>query len=169
MRHWAEWAVLGCVGLTANELAEAMRGDHIGGPIRWRMHLPVSPEKVFATLGSDEGRASFWAESAIEVDGQIEFRFVDGYEHSGRILDREAPHLFSIEYMGGPVRFELTDDGSGGTDLLLTHEGVGAEEWNEVHAGWLNVLFPLKAWVVQGVDLRNHDPERSWDEGYADQ
>ena len=33
----------------------------------------------------------------------------------------------------------------GGADLLLTHEGIALEEWNEVHAGWLNVLFPLKA------------------------
>jgi len=146
-----------------------MRGDRIGGPIRWRMHLAVPPEKVFAALDSDEGRAAFWAESAIEVDGQIEFRFIDGYETSSRILEREPPHLFSIEYMGGPVRFELADDGSGGMDLLLTHEGVAVEEWNEIHAGWLNVLFPLKAWVTWGVDLRNHDPERSWNQGYADQ
>ena len=77
--------------------------------------------------------------------------------------------MLSIDYMGGPARFELTAAGGGGTDLLLTHEGVGPEEWNEVHAGWLNVLLPLKAWVTHGVDLRNHDPERSWDQGYADQ
>ena len=48
-------------------------------------------------------------------------------------------------------------------------EGVGLEAWQEVHAGWLNVLFPLKAFVVHGVDLRNHDPTRVWDDGYADQ
>jgi len=146
-----------------------MRGDHIGGPIRWRMHLPVPPEKVFAALDSDEGRASFWAESVMEVEGVIEFLFVNGYETRSRILERRPPHLFSIDYMGGPARFELTEDGSGGTDLRLTQEGVGPEEWQEVRAGWLNVLFPLKAWVTWGLDLRNHDPERTWDQGYADQ
>ena len=52
---------------------------------------------------------------------------------------------------------------------MLTHEGVATDEWNEVHAGWLNVLFPLKGWVAHGIDLRNHDAERSWDQGYADQ
>ena len=67
------------------------------------------------------------------------------------------------------VRFELVSDGTGGTDLLMTQTGVGSEDWNEVHAGWLNVLFPLKAWLVHGIDLRNHDRDRSWDEGYADQ
>lgn len=146
-----------------------MRGDRIGGPIRWRMHLPVPPGQVFTALDSDEGRAAFWAESAVEVEGVIQFRFVGGVEAASRILERRPPHLFVIDYMGGPARFELSEDESGGTDLLLTHEGVSLEEWNEVHAGWLNVLFPLKAWVTHGVDLRNHDPERSWDRGYADQ
>lgn len=139
------------------------------GSIRWRMHIPVSPDKVFAALDSDGGRASFWAESAVEVDGYIEFRFINGSAYRSKVLEREAPKVFSIEYFGGPARIELTDDGSGGTDLLLTHDNVRPEEWNEVHAGWLNVLFPLKAWVVHGVDLRNHDPERSWEQGYADQ
>lgn len=146
-----------------------MRGDQIGGPIRWRMHIPVTPEEVFRALDSDEGRASFWAESAALVDERIEFRFINGYEYSSKVIERQPPKVFSIDYMGGPVRFELTPDGRGGTDLLLTHSGTSPDKWNEVHAGWLNVLFPLKAWVTHGVDLRNHDPERRWDDGYADQ
>lgn len=146
-----------------------MIGHTIGDSIRWRMHIPVSPEEVFDALNSDEGRASFWAEYSVETEGHIEFRFSNGYMYKSKILERRAPEVFSIDYFGGPARFELTPDGDGGTDLLLTHENVNPEEWIEVHAGWLNVLFPLKAWVVFGVDLRNHDPERSWDQGYADQ
>jgi hypothetical protein len=117
----------------------------------------------------NEGRASFWAESAIEVHGQIEFRFSNGYTYTSKIVERRPPALLTIDYFGGLARFELAPDGRGGTDLLLTHEKMGPEEWNEVHAGWLNVLFPLKAWVTHGVDLRNHDGKRSWDQGYADQ
>lgn len=146
-----------------------MKDDSTGGPIRWRMHIPVPPDSVFAALDSDEGRAAFWAESAVEVDGQIEFRFANGDACTGRIRERRAPDVFSLDYFGSPARFELAPDGDGGTDLLLTHEDVAVEEWSEVHAGWLNVLFPLKAWIVYGVDLRNHDPGRSWDQGYADQ
>jgi len=146
-----------------------VKGDRVGGPIRWRMYIPAPPEEVFAALDSDEGRASFWAESTVEVGTYIQFRFVNGYACKSRILERRPPHLLSIDYMGGPARFELTADCKGGTDLLLTHEGIGLEEWTDVHAGWLNVLFPLKAWLTHGVDLRNHDPERSWDQGYADQ
>lgn len=146
-----------------------MKGDAPGGPIRWRLHLPVAPERVFAALATEEGRAAFWAESAPEVDGDIEFRFVNGVATRSRILERDPPRLFAIDYFGAVARFELASDGAGGTDLLLTQTGVPAAEWNEVHAGWLNVLFPLKAWLAHGVDLRNHDARRSWDEGYADQ
>ena len=146
-----------------------MRGDEPGGPIRWRMHIPVPPERVFAALDSDEGRARFWAESAVETDESIDFRFSNGAVCTSRIVARQPPDLFEVDYFGGPARFELSSDGKGGTDLLLTHQGIGLEEWNEVHAGWLNVLFPLKAWLAHGVDLRNHDAARSWDQGYADQ
>lgn len=146
-----------------------MRGDKVGGPIRWRMHIPVPCDMVFAALNSDEGRASFWAESAIEKEGHVEFRFSNGYSCVSRVLERRPPEHFALDYIGGPVHFELSSDGAGGTDLLLTHDGIEAEDWNEVHAGWLNVLFPLKAWLVHGVDLRNHDSSRSWDQGYADQ
>ena len=146
-----------------------MHGDQFGGPIRWRMHVRVPPERVYHALNSDEGRASFWAEAAPERDGHIEFRFSGGSSCRSRIISRVPGTLFEIDYLGGPVRFELSPDGKGGTDLLLVHLGVGPDEWNEVHAGWLNVLFPLKAWVTYGIDLRNHDPERSWEQGYADQ
>lgn len=146
-----------------------MRGDMPGGPIRWRMHIEASPEKVYDALDSDDGRAAFWAESAIETDGFIEFKFINGYEYKSKILTREPPQLFTLDYFGGVAQFEMHADAMGGADLLLTHEGMSDDVWNEVHAGWLNVLFPLKAWLVHGVDLRNHDVTRSWDEGYADQ
>lgn len=146
-----------------------MRGDRPGGPIRWRMHIAVAPEKVYAALNSDDGRAAFWAESAPEINGHIEFTFINDYEYKSRILRREAPVLFEIEYFGGVARFEITADGSGGSDLLLSHDNMGDDAWNEVHAGWLNVLFPMKAWLLHGIDLRNHDPKRSWNQGYADQ
>ena len=146
-----------------------MKGDRPGGPIRWRMHLPAPPEVVYRALATDAGRAAFWAESAEERDGVILFRFVDGTTHEARVLERRPPRLFALRYFGGVARFGLAPDGQGGTDLLLTHDGVPAREFEETHAGWLNVLFPLKAWLQAGVDLRNHDPRRSWERGYADQ
>lgn len=142
---------------------------NIGAPIRWRLHLPAAPEEVFAALATDAGRAAFWAESAVERDGAIDFQFINGSTHRSAILHSRPPSLFAINYFGGEARFELSDDGRGGTDLLLTHTGVARDEWIETHAGWLNVLLPLKAWLITGVDLRNHDPSRCWNKGYVDQ
>jgi uncharacterized protein YndB with AHSA1/START domain len=133
------------------------------------MHLPVSIEQVYAALDSDAGRASFWAESAVEQDGLIHFSFANGVRHAARVLERCPPRCFALEYFGSSARFELSADGSGGTELLLVHEDVPAPAWQEVHAGWLNVLFPLKAALAFGVDLRNHDSARTWEQGYADQ
>lgn len=145
-----------------------MHGDAPGGPIRWRLHLAVPPARVYAALDSDAGRAAFWAEQAVEREGAIEFRFSNGVSCRCPLRQREPPRRWALDYFGSPLLIELDDDGRGGTDLRLCHEGVAAGEWHEVHAGWLNVLLPLKAWLQFGVDLRNHDPQRSWDQGYAD-
>lgn len=140
-----------------------------GRPIRWRIHIQRPPADVFASLDSSSARARFWAESATEHEGIIHFAFINGTRHDARLLRREPSRLWSIEYFGSPATFELEDDQQDGTDLTLTHEHVAAHEWAEVNAGWLNVLLPMKAWVQYGIDLRNHDPRRTWDQGYADQ
>ena len=57
-------------------------------------------------------------------------------------------------------------DGNDGTDLTLTDEGVADEYRSEVIAGWGSVLMALKRAVDLGIDLRNNDPERTWDQGY---
>jgi hypothetical protein len=84
----------------------------------------------------------------------------------GRIREQTAPHRFVVEYLGGSVvTFTLAADGQGGTDLTLNDSGVAAEWYAETLAGWVSVLMALKAAVDFGVDLRNHDPERTWDQG----
>lgn len=137
--------------------------------IRWHLHLHSSVEEVYAALASDEGRASFWAESAVEQEGVIHFVFPNGATWLGRILETALPYIFAVEYYGGSVaRFVLADDGAGGTELTLTDTGVLDAHRAEVAAGWVSVLLALKAAVDYGVDLRNHDPKRTWDQGYAE-
>ena len=137
--------------------------------IEWRLHLRSSPERVFAMLATDEGRRQFWAESADECDGIIRFRFPDGSELQTRILERTPPALFVVEYFGGTtVTFEVAPDESGGTELLLRETGTPANDRNENIAGWASVLLCLKGAVDYGIDLRNHDQQRTWAEGYVD-
>jgi uncharacterized protein YndB with AHSA1/START domain len=143
-------------------------GD-VSTTVKWRMHLRSGPDAVFRMLATDEGRARFWAESAVESGGVVEFRFVNGTVTRGRIVRSEPPHRIEFEYFGSRAVFELAPDGRGGTDLTLTNTGYDPADHEDVLPGWLNVLFPLKAAVDFGVDLRNHDPARSWDDGFADQ
>jgi len=137
--------------------------------IRWKLHLKSSPQTVHQTLATNAGRASFWAKAAVEQNGAIHFIFPNQAEWKGRILENDPPRKFKVEYYGGSITtFELESDGKGGTDLTLTDQGIPAEDRVEVIAGWVSVLMALKASVDFGVDLRNHDPNRTWDEGYAE-
>ena len=131
--------------------------------IRWRVHLASSPEAVYELLTTDEGRAQFWAESTVERDGAIEFAFSNGWHMQSRVLAAEEPRRFAVDYLGSATTFELEPDGDGGTDLTLTAGGDA-----ETLAGWVSVLLALKAAADFGVDLRNHDPQRSWTQGYCD-
>jgi uncharacterized protein YndB with AHSA1/START domain len=139
------------------------------GVIRWRLHLRASALAVYETLATDEGRAGFWAESAVERRGVIHFVFPGGVTWDGQVLEAVAPRRYSVRYYGGSVAtFVLQDDGAGGVDLTLTDAGVPAADRTEVIAGWVSVLMALKAYVDFGVDLRGHDPQRTWDSGYVE-
>ncbi len=137
--------------------------------IHWKLHLSAPPAKVYQMLSTNEGRARFWAASAVEMEGSIAFTFPGGQTWKGRILECQAPHRFVVEYLGGSVTtFGLAEAATGGTDLTLTDAGVPEEERVEVIAGWVSVLMALKAAVDFSVDLRNHDPARTWDQGFVD-
>ena len=137
--------------------------------ILWRLHLRSSPETIYRFLSRDEGRAAFWAESAVEKDGAIHFTFPSGQTWTGKILGSDPPRRYQVVYYGGSTTtFEMADDGKGGTDLTLTDQGVPEADRTEVIAGWVSVLMALKAAVDFGVDLRNHDLARSWEQGFAD-
>ena len=137
--------------------------------VSWRLHLKSAPSVVFRLISSDEGRARFWAESAVEADGLLHFIFPNGQRWQGKVLEVEPPRRFSLEYIDNTVVIlELKGDGRGGTALQVTNRGIGRESADEVMAGWVSVLLALKAAVDFGVDLRNHDCRRTWDQGFVD-
>lgn len=137
--------------------------------IRWRLHLKSPIEEVYRALSTDEGRASFWAETAVQTNNIIHFVFPNGFTWDAQVLRAVPPHHFAVAYIGNSVAtFTLAEDGHGGTDLTLTDEGVPAPHRTEVIAGWASVLLALKAAVDFAVDLRTHDSDRHWDHGYVE-
>lgn len=144
-----------------------MTGDR-AEPIRWRLHLNSAPAAVFDMLATRDGRERFWAEAAPVDDGHIDFGFPDGTQHRARLVAVEPPTRFALQYFGASATFDIEPDGDGGTDLTLTRRGLPTAERAETAAGWVSVLLALKAAVDHGIDLRNHDPDRTWAQGYVD-
>jgi uncharacterized protein YndB with AHSA1/START domain len=137
--------------------------------IRWKLHLRSSPQTVYQMLATEAGRAQFWAESAVEEDRFIHFQFPNGLRWNARILAAEPYSRYQVEYLGGSLTtFDLVNDGSGGTDLSMSDTGVPGDDRTEVIAGWVSVLMALKAAVDFKIDLRNHDPKRTWDQGFVE-
>ncbi len=87
---------------------------------------PRSPEAVFAALDTDQGRASFWAESAIEVSGQMTKGAVGRRTASGHTIPMQAGEKATAARRGGD-RHGTTLLLSAATTLLhlLTARGYG--------------------------------------------
>ncbi len=139
----------------------------LNGKIIWRTRFKSSPHKVFQMLTTDEGRASFWAESAIEKEGFIQFAFPNGQLYKSRIYQQEKDILFSIDYFDSTVEFHI-EDKTPYTILTLKNHGINPKELEEVNAGWVSVLMSLKCACEYQVDIRNHSKDHTWNEGFVE-
>lgn len=138
-----------------------------GPAIDWRVHFAASPEAVWKAWTTDSGRALFWAETSTAGGGGFDLSFLNGEALRVEIVEARPPERLAFRYFGGStVTLDFAPDGSGGCDLRLREEG--APQPIENHAGWVSVLLACKAAVDFGVDLRSHDPGRSWDAGFVD-
>ena len=137
--------------------------------VQWRLHCRSSPEAIFELLTTDAGRERFRAErSRSEGNASCSF-FRTAPRSAAPSAIRDHPWLFGFRYFGSEVEIGLAPDGEGRTDLTLIDTGIADAEFEEVQAGWLSVLLPLKGAADFGIDLRNHDPDRTWRELYVDQ
>ena len=138
-------------------------------PIEWRVHLKSPPEDAFAAWTTDKGRESFWAEESLGNERGFQLRFINGASLDVEVLEATAPSRLAFRYFGGSVvTVDFAADGKGGCDLHLREEGVPPAEHLENFAGWVSVLLAFKAALDFDVDLRSHDPNRSWDQRHVD-
>jgi uncharacterized protein YndB with AHSA1/START domain len=137
--------------------------------IVWRLRLASPPERVFAAWLRPVDHERFWCERSERLPtGEFRQQFIDGTVECCAVEATESPVHIRFRYFKSRVDIHL-ERRDAGTDLTLTALDVAPTEWNDVHAGWLNVLLPFKAWVDFGIDLRNHDPRRTWTQRYVDQ
>ena len=136
--------------------------------LTWKLHFRSSPVPVYYFLSTDWGRQQFWAESAQQQEQTILFKFSNGEEYAAQLLECQPAALYSLDYFGSQVTFELQPDKTGGTDLTLSNTNISEEDFLQMHSGWVSVLLALKAACDFGVDLRNHHQQRTWDQLYVD-
>ena len=136
-------------------------------PIDWRVHFAAAPEDVWRAWTTDEGRRRFWAERSGADEVGFALDFVNGESLRVEVVEARPPERLVFRYFGGStVTVDLAPDGSGGCELRLREEG--APDPLENRSGWVSVLLACKAAVDFGIDLRSHDPARSWDAGFVD-
>ncbi|WP_411030154.1 SRPBCC domain-containing protein [Spongiimicrobium sp. 3-5] len=136
--------------------------------ITWKLFLKSEPNSVFDLLSTSEGRTKFWSENATEEGRIIHFLFPNGQTYDSQIIKTISNKEFHLDYFNSLVKFKLMPSENGGTDLTLINENVSESDFSEVNAGWISVLMNLKAVADFQCDLRNHDPKKTWDQGYAD-
>ncbi len=135
--------------------------------ITWKLHLKASSEQVFDLLSSPEGMMKFWVEKASQKNDQIHFTFPNGQTYTARILKFLPGKEFHLIYFDTVVKFYLKPLEKQGTDLILLNEQIPEDDLLEVHAGWVSVLMNLKAVADFDSDLRNHNSDKTWDQGYV--
>ena len=136
--------------------------------IIWRLRLAAAPGRVFEAWLNPADHVRFWCERSERGPSGFRLHFIDGTAEECSLEDATAPSQIVFRYFASRVEIRI-EHCDGGTDLTLTASEVPADEWHDVHAGWLNVLLPFKAWVDFGIDLRHHDPRRTWRSRYVDQ
>ena len=145
-----------------------MQAVAVTGPaIDWRVRFAAAPERVWQAWTTDRGRKRFWAERSAAGEGGFDLDFVNGERLRVEVVEAQPPERLVFRYFGGStVTVDIAPDGAGGCDLRLRE--VDSPEPLENRAGWVSVLLACKAAVDFGIDLRSHDPGRSWDAGFVD-
>jgi hypothetical protein len=141
---------------------EVRRRSRELGLVQWKVFCKSGPNDVYRALSTPQGRVRFWAQSTQGPDGVIEFVLPDGRTDKCQLERAVQDRLYQVRYFGRTVTFTLAPGDSGGTELTLTSDRTDAQ----ADAVYVSLLLRLKASVDFGVDLRNHDNDRTT--GYAD-
>jgi hypothetical protein len=95
----------------------------------------VCPDGGAAGPHTPVGRAAYWAESAEEVNGVIDFRTLNYPPYLGQVLD-STDETFSVEYFGTIVTSTWQTSTDGGTILTMRCAVDDEAARAEMTAGW---------------------------------
>ncbi|HZF66842.1 MAG TPA: SRPBCC family protein [Gemmatirosa sp.] len=140
--------------------------------------LPAPPARVFAALTTPDEIVAYFpfrrVESAGQVGGTITFHgeldgrpFTDHGEITAWVPEREFAYTYWSDNHGTPrtpehyltIRYVLTPDATGGTQLRVEHQRVPAGAYAEtMERVWDGLLGLLAAHLAPGAPVDAHPP-----------
>jgi len=142
-----------------------------------RVFIAAKPEKVFAAWTNDRLVSKWFTEKTIiepRKGGRLYFEWLAGDKLETKIVAIVKNKKFVFPFGPGKVEVAVTFKKDGkGTICELHQYGMKTDpksKWNFHRGciqGWTFFLTNLKAHLEHGLDLRSHDPNRSYRQDYV--
>lgn len=141
-----------------------------------RVLIKAPPLRVFKAW-TDPAEIVRWFTVKAELEprkgGRLYFEWLAGDKFEGKIIRVRKPNLlvFPFGSKGEEVEVKISKV-KGGSLVELRQYGMKTSPNDKVsmhlgcQTGWTFFLANLKAWLEHKIDLRGHDPSRSYRQGY---
>ena len=152
-----------------------------GKPYDWtrfflRIEIAAPPEKVYRAWTDGDFLAQWFSvRAAVEPKkgGRVYFEWLGGDKLETRVLQARKPSLFRFPFgsHGEEVEVKIRQVPGGSVcELQQTNMKTTPRMKVAMHmgckTGWVFFLTNLKAFLEHGVDLRSHDPQKSYNQNY---
>ena len=135
--------------------------------IRFMYAMNVKPERVYEALTRKKQLEEWWTphcSTDAAEGGEAKFEFPPYGDKVVVKLEKLQPHkmvewkctesrmMGTDEWVGTVLRFELSENKRGGTDMVFTHDGwkERSECFGKCTEGWHHFLDSLKSYVETG-------------------
>lgn len=142
-----------------------------------KIALAVPPERVFRAWTDQSDIVNWFLSKAILEPikgGRFYMEFLTGQSGDERVLGIRKNIYFCFTFGKDGETVEVTlKKTKTGTDCILHQFGMKKTEKSRVmwhmgcRNGWVFFLTNLKAYLEHGVDLRSHDPKKTYKDGYV--
>jgi uncharacterized protein YndB with AHSA1/START domain len=142
-----------------------------------KIEIKASPEKVYRAWTDDKLITKWFVHKAViepKKGGRFYMKFLGDVESDEKVLGIRKNSYFCFSFGKAGETVEITIKKSGkGTDCILRQFGMKTSNKAKVQwhmgcrNGWVFFLTNLKSFLEKGVDLRSHDPRKSYKQGYV--
>jgi len=141
-----------------------------------RIEIKASPEKVFRAWTDDKIITRWFPIRAViepRKNGRLYFEWMTGDKLETKVVAVRRPNRLVFPFGSNNEEVAVTIRKVPGGSLCELHQyGMKTDPGSRVtmhlgcQVGWTFFLANLKAYLEHGIDLRGHDPRRSYRQGY---